>query len=410
MPALLAAALLFITATAPAAAEAASATAETHLARRAAWAADYLHQSVLPSGRFVYRRDLASGQEIGGRYNLLRHAGTLYALADYHRSVEPNAQQSDNLRRAARFLVDCCVGAVAGMPGAVALWSDPALTGSRFPHVQAKLGGAGLTLVALTTLDGILPGVTNVDVWRGLGEFILAMQRSDGGFVSKYVPARGGPDTGWDSLYYPGEAALGLVMLFEHDPDPRWLQGAMDALRHLSRERERSTGLPADHWALIASARLFAVDPATLAENAPAAVPWFESGEVSGLRSALLAHASRLVESIVAEQIPAAGNTCLGGGFDQQGRVAPTATRLEGLIAALELLPPGPTRERAETATVHGLAFLLEAQQTYGPLRGAVTRVSAACPATEPRAREVRVDTVQHVLSALLGKARHIVD
>jgi hypothetical protein len=380
------------------------------LERRMGWSAAYLHDSILPSGRFVYRRDFADGTEDHSRYNLLRHAGTLFALADYHRDLEPDSDQSANLARAARFLVNCCIAPVAEAPGSLAVWSDPKQTGSRFPHAQAKLGGAGLALVALTTLEQVMPGVTYLGTWRGLAEFILFMQESDGGFVSKYVPVRGGRDDSWTSLYYPGEAALGLLLLYELDPDPRWLHGGMDALRHLAREREQATEIPADHWALMATARLFAVDHAELSAATPPAMTWGGGQDRLGVRDALLAHAGRIVDRILDEQHGDEAGPCLAGGFEPSGRVSPTATRLEGLLAALTFLPPGSTRDRAELAVARGVDFLLEAQITEGPFRGAFTRVSVACRSQQPRAQEVRIDTVQHALSALLGHHRRLSD
>ncbi len=82
------------------------------------------------------------------------------------------------------------------------------------------------------------------------------MQKNDGSFYSKYIPEKGGRDDSWTSLYYPGEAALGLLMLYEKDPSPEWLQGAADAMSYLSRIRYNKIIVEADHWALIATAKL----------------------------------------------------------------------------------------------------------------------------------------------------------
>ena len=56
------------------------------------------------------------------------------------------------------------------------------------------------------------------------------MQKEDGTFYSKYIPAEGGRSVRWTSLYYPGEAALGLLMLYEKDPSAAWIQAAANAI------------------------------------------------------------------------------------------------------------------------------------------------------------------------------------
>lgn len=48
---------------------------------------------------------------------------------------------------------------------------------------------------------------------RDCATFIVSMQRHDGSLFSKRVPPVGGKE----SLYYPGEAALGLIDLYELD-------------------------------------------------------------------------------------------------------------------------------------------------------------------------------------------------
>jgi len=51
-----------------------------------------------------------------------------------------------------------------------------------------------------------------------LGNFLLFRQKTDGSFYSKYLPEKGGRDDCWRFLYYPAEAALGLLMLYTKDP------------------------------------------------------------------------------------------------------------------------------------------------------------------------------------------------
>ena len=79
--------------------------------------------------------------------------------------------------------------------------------------MQAKLGGAGLGLIALAELDKIQPRFTPIADLRRLGRFIVFMLKSDGRLYSTFVPAAAGRQDHWQSQYYPGEAALGLLLL-----------------------------------------------------------------------------------------------------------------------------------------------------------------------------------------------------
>jgi hypothetical protein len=396
LPALLVGAAAAITAHA-------EAVAGPFLDQRMGWAANYLAEAVTVSGRFTYRRNLSENIDDNRRYNFLRHAGTLYALAHYHTGVPPDKKPAEAMQRAATYLINCCAGPIDGQTDMLAIWSLPELTGRPHQHLQAKLGGAGLALAALIQVEEVLPGTTDPMVLQRLAKFLLFMQKPDGSFYSKYFPGRNGRDDQWTSLYYPGEAALGLVMLYEFDGNGRWLEAAIDALRYLSRIREGPCPLPADHWALIATARLFAQHPAALQTASPAGIPWNRPQDRGSIRAALLDHAVALVESILAEQIHGHPRECLNGGFNADGRTTPTATRLEGLLAALSFLEEGKLRNRTCRAVALGIRFLTEAQITAGPARGGFTRYSPLCSLSATRANEIRIDYVQHALAAMFA-------
>jgi len=83
---------------------------------------------------------------------------------------------------------------------------------------EAELGGSALGLVALTEVARAQPGSIPVEDLQSLGRFIVSMQKPDGSFFHRYR-AGAGPASGGESLYYPGEAALGLIDL--HDSTTR---------------------------------------------------------------------------------------------------------------------------------------------------------------------------------------------
>lgn len=380
------------------------ATAQSHiLERRIATAANYLESVVKDSGRFVYNRDLAGNEVDSPRYNFLRHAGTVYAMALYEQSAQ-SLRPSKNTRKAAQYLIDCCLDTIAGHPDMLALWSRPSLNGKPHTPLQAKLGGTGLGLVALTQVEDVFPGTIEVEMLREMGNFLLFMQNYDGSFVSKYYPDSTTPkDSTWQSLYYPGEAALGLIMLYEIDSDRRWLEAAVDSLRYLARKRENQTHVEADHWALIATKRLFQQQPEALHNASPGTIPWSGAPGKLSIKDGLVSHAEKIVTSILTEQIQNREKHCLYGGFKLDGRIAPTATRLEGLLAAHSILSPGETREKLVESITLGIGFLARNQITEGPNKGGFARYSLSCQTADDKINKIRIDYVQHALAAFIS-------
>ncbi|MCA9623792.1 MAG: hypothetical protein KC731_32440, partial [Myxococcales bacterium] len=305
-------------------------------------AAGYLARVCGPDGRFVYRQHLDPAVRVPPSYNLLRHAGAIYALASYQRqrrSPEVAAclgRATSHLWRHIRPLEE------EDKTGPLAVWSVKA------PSV-AKLGGAGLALIALTSVASLSEESLRRAEAARIATFIRLMQRDDGSFASKYLAGLG-PDDRWTSLYYPGEAALGLVMLGGEEP----LDTARRALAFLARSRASDAHVPPDHWALIATDALLA---------AGAADP--------GLRHRLKEHARQIVDDMLAATGMHPAGSRLAGSFGRDGRTTPTATRLEGLIAARRFLKSpedGVRREAMDEAIAGGIAFLLRTQTPEGAM------------------------------------------
>ena len=317
-------------------------------------AADRAAQALLTridaQGRFSYR-ERASGEPLPG-YNLVRHAGAIYALA-----AHPPSLRSPALARASHWLARQ-QRPLADWPGTAAMWSDAE------GHPQrAKLGASGLALAAFAALRAQAAPAPPLADLQALAAFIVQMQDDAGRFHMRYAEGRGALRR--HSLYYPGEAALGLYRLAALDGNPRWRQAADRALAVLIADRQAQQQWPPDHWALIAAAE-------------PNAKPW-PQGARAALITALLAEARS------------------DGALTQDGRSTPTATRLEGLLAGLTQPLTAATRQKAEAAVAPALQVLLAMQRADGalPLGGG-----------SPSAGEHRIDYTQHALSAFTEAAR----
>jgi hypothetical protein len=358
-------------------------------------AAQYLIRVCDEEGRFAYRINLNPEVTPKPAYNMLRHGGTIYALGMYDR-WRPSQPARDAMARAAEYLKRTSLQPVAEGDDLLAIWTFPEMTGEK-PPVAAKLGGAGLGLVALMSVERVKPGSTSLDDLRRLGRFIVFMQKEDGSFYSKYIPSEGGRYAKWVSLYYPGEAALGLLMLFEKDPSPVWFESASRAIHYLARLRADKRKVEADHWALLATAKLL-----SLAEQQRLPVP----------REDVLQHAIDVAESMLGAIPRYHANPAAIGCMTRDGRTCPTATRLEGLLAALGYLPEEEwlLRQRITASVQQGTAFLLRCRIQGGDHAGAIPHAvlprtgsgAVSFDSASTRASEVRIDYVQHALSAMI--------
>ena len=353
--------------------------------------AQYLVAQTKENGMFEYRINLNPRIQVRPKYNILRHAGTIYAMSMYDRWQSDPAVRSA-IARAGRYLRDEPIAPLPGRDDLLAVWSEPEVNGANAPR-QAKLGGTGLGLVALLSLEDIQPGFTPLSNLQALGRFLVYMQKEDGSFYSKYIPSQGGRDDRWQSLFYPGEAALGLVMLYEKIPLDIWLESATKAIAYLARSREGQRNVPADHWALLATERLLLLER-----------------ELPVSRDLLVNHAVQICKTILNSQIDDRDRPEYDGGFSANGKVTPTATRLEGLQGALSFLPPrSRISRRIKVAVPRGIAFLLRSQVEEGEFAGAFPRAIGPISRDRPdadrvnrRVTEVRIDYVQHALSAMI--------
>lgn len=376
-------------------------------------AAAYLVKVDDDKGRFKY---LVAGDGHAiqpKKYNVVRHAGAIYALADYQvqgSSADGKPKAADAAKRSAEYLETKYIRPIKDHADTFAVWSDPVEEGGHEKRFNAKLGGSGLGLIGLMGRyraigDAGANAANDLMTAQGLGRFIQFMQKPNGDFTSNYTDEKG-PSSEFESLYYPGEAILGLTMLYEADHDPKWLETAAKGIAHLVEARKgmAKNKLPADHWLLIAMDRLY---PAFGDLKSPPLT-----------RDAMVDHALEIANVIVDGQ-DHVNRPAIAGCYTRDGRTTPTSTRLEGLLAVEHLLGAEPShaqdRDRFRVSIGKGIAFLRRTQVTTGPNRGALP-AAAPIPGedggvasedgdeNEPgdHRQEVRIDYVQHAMSAMM--------
>ena len=125
-------------------------------------------------------------------------------------------------------------------------------------------------------------------------------------------------------------------------------------------------------------------------------------------RDAVLAHARQICQDMLSEQQYQADHDGLPAASRVDGRSCPTATRLEGLLAALTFLPAGDAPLAGDAARVdrgrHAVSAALP--DHFGTACRRLPRVLPGYRQPDnldkQRAQEVRIDYVQHALSAMI--------
>ncbi len=338
---------------------------------------EYLLRQQASDGKFAYQYN-AQRDRFSSHYNLVRHAGTTYALTLLY-------EASDNPRflQGARKGVDLLLANTRGPnPKEPATGFECVVTRD---GTEGNVGGTALGVLALleyATASGNKSMQTRA---AKMGKFLLHQQDADGHFNAKYFygpPAK----EAFESVYYPGEAVLALVRLYQADRDPKWLAASEKGAHWLIDVRDANltvAQLPHDHWLLMALNELYAITRK---------VTYYNQG-------------MRIASAIVLAQTTTGPPPEWIGSFGVPPRSAPAATRGEGLAAAyfLSLEGGSPQKEILE-ALSSAIDFVLRCQ---------VTPEQAATLPRPDRASggfresldgwKIRMDFNQHAICALLG-------
>jgi hypothetical protein len=348
--------------------------------------AEYLVRIMNPEGRYVYLYHPVADRD-DSQYGWLRHAGTTYALLEAYEEFHVDAYL-EHAERALRYLGAHLRDAPSSQ-GKYALDTND--------EEQQKVGGAGLALLAFAKDAAVTGKRTNLETMRALARFIMKQQYEDGHFRANADVEHDDPTVKKlkrEPVYYPGEAVLSLIRLYAIDAQEAYLDSARRGADYVVHFRDADVPEDRqehDHWMAYALNDLYRVtkDPA------------------------YLDHAFKIARAIQKKQHGAAGAPAPDwAGTFYEGQTTPGATRVEAYDAQIALSrfagkPDewilGPAR--AVASSMLGQQF--NADNDYwlpnpAKARGGVRESLFV--------HDVRIDYVQHAMSAWLHLARILRD
>jgi len=334
----------------------------------------YLVRAAQPDGRFGYLYQPETDTYPEG-YNLVRHAGTSYALLELYQATGEKAF-AEVAGRALDFLQTAVAASTLAGERVLAIQEQGAV----------KLGGVALAALALAKQAEATGEERHLPLLGELGRAMLLLQQPSGELVHKALPD--GQPVDLRSDYYSGEALFALARMHALDGRPEWLEAAERGMDYLVRTQQESSDdeLARYHWVLYALNELHRRRP----------------------RPHYLPHALRIARALVGQQCRDPRRPGALGSF---GNLTSTtaAVSTEGLGAAYRLAQRCGEYQEAQTmlAVIRlGVRFQLQAQ--YLPeLAMHLPRPQQALGGFRHSAAsgEVRIDYVQHEISSLLSLA-----
>ncbi len=221
------------------------------LRHRIGLAAGYMTRETGSDGKMTYGYDVED-DKLGSGYNLLRHAGSVYSMLQGYR-VQPDPEVLEASKRGIDYYRQ-------------KMREDDANPGEWFvlDGKRAKLGGIGLGLCMMAEMEKASPGYVDMDIVLGMARHIERMMLPSGELLSFY-DWQGKGVTNRKSIFYSGEALLGLLRVYQLTGDEHWLDVAERGSDFLVDRRWVSMGIrlyvPLDAWLIQALEELDRVRP-----------------------------------------------------------------------------------------------------------------------------------------------------
>ena len=346
---------------------------------------NYINRNILENGRFCYRQNVNSEISYDNTiYNSLRHAGTLYSMYLYE-IMGLETKFHDNRILASKYFIDRYLKKLDDDKYVVVSYPEE----EEIKFTIAKSGAAGVGLCALCSLYE--EKEIELSVLRGIGEFILSMKNEEGNVYAYYNLETKEIDKEAEAIFYPAEAAAGLMALYEIDPQQKWLDAIKQIIMYLvSTRKTMDLNIPFDHWSVLVIEKLL---------NKKLVTP----DEASGMR----AYAEQMAIPALSNQITNSRNSYYGA-FKDNIRPCSLGTIMEGLASIYFCSENEQLKVIIFKALAIGCHFLARVQVKTGTMAGGLPNsANWVKPGVTPNASIIRIDNVQHVVSGWL-RFQHI--
>lgn len=348
-----------------------------------------LLQSVLIGGHYLIRHVNRSGKfdylyvpaqdGCEEKYNMLRHCGTIYALLELYEFV-----RSEKILVAVHHAIDYLLDNI------VDIGEAPEAASVVVTDDIVKLGGNALAVIALAKYIIVTKDRNYQQLIHRLCNWMLEQQEEDGEFIAHKRRCSTGERIPFNSAYYPGQALYAFCLAYCVDQDERWLERAELGVNYYmqTRREELSQGTHEhDHWLLYAINHLQHLRP----------------------KSNYIAFTEFSALAVMNDQHHGEQRAQWQGGYGEPPRCTPTATRIEGLCQAYELLRDYSHLDLSDylQSINEGIEFELQLQVDHDHARQFPnpSRALGGFYNTFTDHR-IRIDYVQHALSSLLGLYR----
>ena len=341
-------------------------------------AGEYLTRATGKDGRFVYEYR-PSEDLMPEDYNMVRHAGTVYAMFELY-GENRDKELLAAAKRASQFLQSQIqVKQLDGQEVALLLEEG-----------AARLGGNALAIIALLRYIEVTGDRQDLPLIRQLGRWIQKNQDTDGRFTVHKLDVSDGKTVDFESRYYPGEAILAMIRLHRIDPEGKWADTAELGARYLIEVRDKGLteeDIQHDHWLLYALNEVHRVRP----------------------RKEFLDHEMLISRAIMKSQTTQSKYPDWIGGFGAAPTSNRAATRTEALCAAFQLARDYQQPEMAVIRKTIQRAVAFQLGLQHRPETVMHFKDPQRCLggfAESLTDSDIRIDTVQHNISSLLSAVK----
>ncbi|WP_059102761.1 beta-L-arabinofuranosidase domain-containing protein [Shouchella shacheensis] len=202
---------------------------------------NYFKYVVNANGKFIYSY-LPQENRSQDKYNILRHAGTTYSMLETYELFSDELLLKPVMRAIKFLLKKAKELEINGHSVKVIVEKD---------HI--KLGGNALAVIALAKYTQVTKDEQFIPMMQSMATWMRELQDDTGRFSFHKQRYSTGEATDFVSHYYPGEAILALVRLYQVDGNEEWLDVAENEAKYLitirDKEATRET-IAHDHWLL----------------------------------------------------------------------------------------------------------------------------------------------------------------